>query len=81
MQTGLRRVAGRQRRRRPHPLQEATTRIYEACSFQDITGQRITKVVATLKTIEAKVAGIVSTFGGDCEAPAAPRAPDAQSRW
>ena len=45
-------------------LQDATTRIYEACSFQDITGQRITKVVATLKTIEAKVAQIVATFGG-----------------
>jgi chemotaxis protein CheZ len=44
-------------------LQDATTRIYEACSFQDITGQRITKVVATLKTIEAKVAQIVATFG------------------
>src|SRR6195952_2701353 len=28
-------------------LQEATSKIYEACSFQDITGQRITKVVAT----------------------------------
>jgi chemotaxis protein CheZ len=44
-------------------LQDATTRIYEACSFQDITGQRITKVVATLKTIESKVAQIVATFG------------------
>jgi chemotaxis protein CheZ len=44
-------------------LQDATTRIYEACSFQDITGQRITKVVATLKAIEAKVAQIVATFG------------------
>jgi chemotaxis protein CheZ len=44
-------------------LQDATTRIYEACSFQDITGQRITKVVATLKTIEAKVAQIIGTFG------------------
>ncbi len=44
-------------------LQDATTRIYEACSFQDITGQRITKVVTTLKAIEAKVAQIVSTFG------------------
>jgi chemotaxis protein CheZ len=49
-------------------LQDATTRIYEACSFQDITGQRITKVVATLKTIESKVAQIVATFGGaECE--------------
>ncbi len=43
-------------------LQDATTRIYEACSFQDITGQRITKVVATLKTIDSKVAHIISTF-------------------
>jgi chemotaxis protein CheZ len=44
-------------------LQDATTRIYEACSFQDITGQRINKVVGTLKTIEAKVVQIVATFG------------------
>jgi chemotaxis protein CheZ len=44
-------------------LQAATTQIYEACSFQDITGQRITKVVTTLKTIEAKVGQIIGTFG------------------
>jgi chemotaxis protein CheZ len=44
-------------------LQAATTKIYEACSFQDITGQRITKVVNTLKTIEGKVAHIIGTFG------------------
>ncbi len=44
-------------------LQDATTRIYEACSFQDITGQRITKVVTTLKAIEAKIGSIISTFG------------------
>jgi chemotaxis protein CheZ len=44
-------------------LQDATMRIYEACSFQDITGQRITKVVGTLKTIETKVAQIVDAFG------------------
>ena len=44
-------------------LQDATTRIYEACSFQDITGQRITKIVGALKTIEDKVARIISTFG------------------
>jgi chemotaxis protein CheZ len=44
-------------------LQAATTKIYEACGFQDITGQRITKVVTTLKTIEGKVAHIVATFG------------------
>jgi chemotaxis protein CheZ len=44
-------------------LQEATTRIYEACSFQDITGQRISKIVTTLKTIDRKVATIMATFG------------------
>ena len=43
-------------------LQDATTRIYEACSFQDITGQRITKVVAALKAIDAKVNHIITTF-------------------
>ena len=44
-------------------LQLATTRIYEACSFQDITGQRITKVVSTLKKIDAKVSHLVHNFG------------------
>ncbi len=54
-------------------LQQATTRIYEACSFQDITGQRITKVVTTLKAIDAKVAQIIATFGAEvAELPAAP---------
>ncbi|WP_338663208.1 protein phosphatase CheZ [Pararoseomonas sp. SCSIO 73927] len=31
------------------------TRIYEACAFQDITGQRIGKVVNALKQIEQRV--------------------------
>jgi chemotaxis protein CheZ len=44
-------------------LQDAVTKIYEACSFQDITGQRITKVVTTLKIIEDKVSQIIRTFG------------------
>ena len=44
-------------------MQEATVKIYESCSFQDITGQRITKVVSTLKTIEATIARIVDRFG------------------
>ena len=53
-------------------LQDATVKIYEACSFQDITGQRITKVVATLKTIESAIARIVDTFG-IAPAPATPK--------
>ena len=56
-------------------LADATTHIYEACSFQDITGQRIGKVVGTLKAIEGKVAHIVDTFGDpNAVADAAPTA-------
>ena len=29
--------------------------VFEACSFQDITGQRIAKVIETLEHIEARV--------------------------
>jgi chemotaxis protein CheZ len=35
------------------------TKILEACSFQDITGQRITKVVKSLKTIDEKVSRLL----------------------
>src|SRR5215469_16683699 len=41
----------------------AVTRIYEACNFQDITGQRITKVVSTLKYIEQKIDALLAAFG------------------
>jgi len=44
---------------------EAVTRVYEACNFQDITGQRITKVVATLKYIEHKIDALLAAFGED----------------
>jgi chemotaxis protein CheZ len=50
-------------------LGDAVTRIYEACSFQDITGQRITKVVSALKVIEARVAAVTARFGNSGAAP------------
>jgi len=40
-----------------------TTKIFEACNFQDITGQRITKVVATLKHIDSRIEAIVKAMG------------------
>lgn len=40
-----------------------TTRIFEACNFQDITGQRITKVVETLKHIDSRIEAIVKAMG------------------
>jgi chemotaxis protein CheZ len=43
-------------------LSGAITRIYEACSFQDITGQRIGKVVAALKAIEARIASVTGRY-------------------
>lgn len=39
------------------------TKIYEACSFQDITGQRISKVVGALKDIEIKVNALLDVIG------------------
>jgi chemotaxis protein CheZ len=44
-------------------LSKAVTRIYEACSFQDITGQRISKVVTVLQNVETRVDALLSAFG------------------
>lgn len=38
------------------------TRIYEACNFQDLTGQRIRKVVNTLEIIDKKVNDLIAAF-------------------
>ena len=46
-------------------LTDAVTAIYEACSFQDITGQRISKVVGALRQIEIKVEGLLAAFGDE----------------
>lgn len=48
-------------------LSNAVTSIYEACAFQDITGQRISKVIATLQGIESKVVGLARAIGGEVE--------------
>ncbi|MGB8275826.1 MAG: protein phosphatase CheZ [Alphaproteobacteria bacterium] len=44
-------------------LTDAVTRIYEACNFQDITGQRISKIVTTLKTIETRIQSLAAALG------------------
>lgn len=43
----------------------AVTKIYESCNFQDITGQRISKVVGALQSIESKVDALIDAFGGE----------------
>lgn len=42
-----------------------TANIFEACSFQDITGQRISKVVRSLQFIEERVNALINMWGSD----------------
>jgi len=44
---------------------DEVTKVYEACGFQDITGQRITKIVSALQEIEGKVEAILKAFGAE----------------
>ena len=44
-------------------IQDQVIRIFESCNFQDITGQRITKVINTLKFIEERVSSMMETCG------------------
>ena len=39
--------------------------VFEACSFQDITGQRITKVVKSLTYVEDRVNALIEVWGKD----------------
>jgi chemotaxis protein CheZ len=43
---------------------ERVVAIFEACNFQDLTGQRITKVVNTLKFIEGRIVKMMDIWGG-----------------
>jgi chemotaxis protein CheZ len=45
-------------------IQERVVKIFEACNFQDLTGQRITKVVSTLKFIETHIVRMMEIWGG-----------------
>jgi len=40
-------------------IQESVVQIYEACNFQDLSGQRIGNVIDTLTTIEDQVEGML----------------------
>jgi len=42
--------------------------IFEACSFQDITGQRISKVVKTLNLIDEQIKCIVDRMDNELKA-------------
>ena len=59
-------------------IREQVIRIYEACNFQDLAGQRITKVLTTLKFVDDHVTRMIDIWGGveafqDAAAPVALR--------
>ena len=63
-------------------IQAHVTEVLTACSFQDITGQRTTKVVNTLRYLEQRVNSMIEIWGVEGVTPAAPenaddRRPDA----
>ncbi|WP_305989121.1 protein phosphatase CheZ [Roseibium sp. MMSF_3544] len=45
-------------------IQDRVVKIFEACNFQDLTGQRITKVVATLRFVEDRIMQMMDIWGG-----------------
>jgi chemotaxis protein CheZ len=49
--------------------------VFEACEFQDITGQRIAKVIDTLQQIEARVARFASAARAEEKTGSQRRAP------
>ncbi len=44
---------------------DACLKIFEACSFQDITGQRVSKVVKTIQHVEERLAALQAAWGPD----------------
>ena len=45
-------------------IQERVVAIFEACNFQDLTGQRISKVMSTMKFIEQHIYEMMEIWGG-----------------
>jgi len=45
-------------------IRDHVVRIFEACNFQDLSGQRIAKVLATLTFVEDRVARMLEIWGG-----------------
>jgi chemotaxis protein CheZ len=45
-------------------IREHVVRIFEACNFQDLSGQRISKVIRTLTFVEDRVVRMMEIWGG-----------------
>lgn len=51
-------------------MMDVSTKLFEASSFQDLTGQRITKVTKTLQHLEERLSALADAIGDDYVAPA-----------
>lgn len=45
-------------------ITEGIVEIFQACNFQDLTGQRIAKIVTTLKFVEERIDNMMEIWGG-----------------
>ncbi|MGY4348349.1 chemotaxis protein CheZ [Bradyrhizobium sp. GM7.3] len=52
-----------QQKRLADDIQERVISIFEACNFQDLTGQRISKVMSTMKFIEQHINSMMENLG------------------
>ncbi len=66
---GLEEIAADLPPEKQEDFQNLLARIYESCSFHDISGQRIRKVVDTLKEIERRLGLLLRTYGADLVEP------------
>jgi chemotaxis protein CheZ len=53
-----------QQKRLSEEIGERVVSIFEACNFQDLTGQRISKVMSTMKFIENHITVMMDIWGG-----------------
>ena len=58
-------VTGEEAHRLVAGTEDEIGKVYEACSFQDITGQRITKVVKSMKFIEERITAMLGMWRPD----------------
>ncbi len=56
-------------------LDELASDIFQACTFQDITGQRITQVVTSLKFLDQRINALLTLWGRNELAEAPPAIP------
>jgi len=46
-------------------IRDNAIKVLEACSFQDIAGQRVTKILNSLQFVEARVEKMIDVFGSE----------------